>query len=203
MDSATTPPAITSPAPGPRRLAATDFYARSDEERKLCAKASTPDWAYLGVGALAFAGSIALDDQVLQNEEKPFVRTMGPGFIGLSWGFFLSSIYVATPKCSPTWLPSEPAEGDVRLHWPLALGIALASAATAPIVVGIETGPTPVTWEVSERQSRMIVSGIAGFAGSLLPYVLPPKTWRAARELERIRIGADSAGVSLGFRGTF
>lgn len=52
---------------------------------------------------------------------------------------------------------------------------------------------------MSERQARLIVAGVAGFGGALLPYLLPPKTWRAARKLEQLRIGADTAGFSVGY----
>jgi hypothetical protein len=36
-----------------------------------------------------------------------------------------------------------------------------------------------------------------------LPYLLPPKTWRAARELEKIRAGATASGAYLSYRVAF
>jgi hypothetical protein len=44
---------------------------------------------------------------------------------------------------------------------------------------------------------HVVVAGIAGFAGALLPYLAPPRTWRAARELHRIRFGADGRGQAF------
>jgi hypothetical protein len=32
---------------------------------------------------------------------------------------------------------------------------------------------------------------------------LPPRTWSAAREIDRIRFGFDARGVFLGYRGVF
>ena len=44
----------------------------------------------------------------------------------------------------------------------------------------------------------MFVSGAFGVIGSLFPYVLPPRTWAAAKEIEKMRIDGykDGWGVS-------
>lgn len=53
---------MTAPAPpARRRKRATDFYARSDEKHQLYAKASSPDWLYIGAASLAVVGSVYLD----------------------------------------------------------------------------------------------------------------------------------------------
>ena len=41
-------------------------------------------------------------------------------------------------------------------------------------------------------------SGLAGFGGALLPYLLPPRTWRAAKELEKLRVSATQGGAFVG-----
>ena len=46
----------------------------------------------------------------------------------------------------------------------------------------------------------VVTAGLAGFAGALIPYLLPPTTWSAARELEHIRAGTDgTSALSLGY----
>jgi hypothetical protein len=103
------------------------------------------------------------------------------------------------PKCEPHWVPTAPREGQVRIKWPLALSIALAASISAPVIMGVATGPLQTddkhTWSTEERASRLLISGGFAFAGALLPYLLPPRTWRAARELERIRLSGDSRGT--------
>jgi hypothetical protein len=46
---------------------------------------------------------------------------------------------------------------------------------------------------------RLILAGTGGALGALLPYLLPPKTWRAAKELEHLRAGADAHGAFVGY----
>jgi hypothetical protein len=51
---------------------------------------------------------------------------------------------------------------------------------------------------------HIVVAGVAGVAGAFLPYLLPPRTWAAARELEHLRVEVDGRGDPfLGFVGTF
>ena len=42
---------------------------------------------------------------------------------------------------------------------------------------------------------HIVVAALAGFGGALIPYLLPPRTLSAARELDRIRFQADSHGA--------
>jgi hypothetical protein len=108
--------------------------------------------------------------------------------IGLTWGATLGGSWLALPKCSPHWVAVPPREGDVHAAWPLALSVALLAGATAPIVNGIAVGNLPQQWSTEEREVHVAVAAAFGFAGALLPYVLPPRTVAAARELERIRV---------------
>jgi hypothetical protein len=188
-----------------------DIYPRGDRERQLCATASSPDWLYLAgllavdVGAIWF-GSTDLVKGV--TDGTPFTRSealrfTGPALIGIAWGATLGGTWLALPKCSPHWVDTPPREGDVRAAWPLAISIALLAGATAPIVNGIAVGDLPQAWTTEERVWHLVVAGLAGFGGALLPYVLPPRTWVAARELEHIRLGLDAHGgpfVQYGFR---
>ena len=51
---------------------------------------------------------------------------------------------------------------------------------------------------------HIVAAGVAGFGGALLPYLLPPSTWAAARELDHLRFGADARGnVVLGYSRAF
>ncbi len=71
----------------------------------------------------------------------------------------------------------------------------------APVLVGVETGPLPDNWPTSERATRVILAGVTGFAGALLPYwtVISPRTWRASRELAKLRAWGDSQGAYVGY----
>src|SRR5206468_430596 len=100
--------------------AANDQRPRGAREEDLCERASTTDWLYMGVSAAAFVGSMYVDTAYFKFREQPGVRTIGPGLVGLTWGFTLGG----------------------------------------------------------------------GYLGALLPYLLPPKTWRNAKELERLRVEA-------------
>jgi hypothetical protein len=198
LDSAA-PPTRTGAPTAPYVYAATDERPRGDVEAELCAKASQRDWLYIGGLVLLDVGSILLDANAIQLSAQTGVRLVGPGLVGLSWGATVGGGYLALPKCSPGFVGSAPPEGDVRQSWPLAISLALLAGATAPVLVGLETGTGPVTlpWSVTERSARLFVAGGAGFVGALVPYLLPPKTWRAAKELERIRAGADATGAYL------
>jgi hypothetical protein len=171
--------------------AATDERARTPREKELCASASQFDYVYWGSTVLLTAGAILLDGFVIQPASEPVVRLSGPALVGLTWGGVLGGGYLSLPKCEPGLVRSGPPEGDVHRSWPGALAIALVAGATAPLIVGIETGTGPTTagWSTEERAGRLVTAGIAGFIGALVPYLLPPKTWRAAKELERIRAG--------------
>jgi len=193
------PPAIV--APPTFAYGATDFAPITAEEKDLCDTASRTDWLYLsGLVALDVA-SIYLDAVGLNNKGngEPGIRMLGPAAVGLTWGATVSGMVLALPKCSPTWVAYAPPEGDVRNPWPLAFGLALLAGATAPVTVGIETGPPGGNWTVEERAGRIIVAGVAGFAGAFIPYLLPPKTWRAAKKLENIRAGADGREAFVGY----
>jgi hypothetical protein len=87
----------------------------------------------------------------------------------------------------------------VRETWPLALSFALLAGATAPIVNGIATGSLPPSWTTFEREMHLVTAGVLGFGGALLPYVLPPRTWASAREIERLRVNASAEGVFVSY----
>jgi hypothetical protein len=130
---------------------------------------------------------------------------MGPSLIGLSWGFTVGGGYLALPKCSPDFVTAAPPEGGVRADWPMAVGMTLLATATAPVLVGIETGSGGVTlpWSTTERSMRLVLAGAGGMVGALLPYLLPPKTWRNAKKLEHLRAGATAHGGFVGYAFAF
>lgn len=145
-------------------------------------------------------GSILLHPQLKYNASQ-FARTLGPAAIGLTFGATIGGGMLSLPSCDPNWAPGAPPEGDARARWPVALALAGVSAAVAPLVTGIVTGGLDRTWTFTERSSRMWVAAGSGFVGALLPYIpaLSPKTLRAARELERLRIEPTVGGVAAGY----
>jgi hypothetical protein len=162
-------------------------------ERELCATASHPDWLYL-VGLLAIdAGGIWFgSSSTVKYATSVPLSYAGPAAIGLTWGATVGGGWLLLPKCSPEWVTESPREGPARADWPIALALALLSGATAPIVNGIAIGyDLPPSWSTGERVLHVVTAGVAGFVGALVPYLLPPRTWSAAKELERIRITAD------------
>jgi hypothetical protein len=173
--------------------AATDERPRGAREVELCERASTPDWLYFGAGVVLTAGAIVLDNDV-KYASSSFTRQLGPSSVGLTWGFTLGGGYLSIPKCSMDFVPSAPPEGDVRASWPMAAAFALLAGATAPIIVATENGVPSPFWSDGERRTRVVLASGFGVAGALLPYLLPPKTWRAARELEHLRAGATEEG---------
>jgi hypothetical protein len=198
VDASTPPPSATPPA---YVYAASDSYPRGARETDLCDTASRPDWLYLGALVLLDVGSIAYtsNDTIKYSWSVP-VRMSGPALVGLTWGATIGGGYLALPKCSMHWVGEAPPEGDVRSSTPLALALALLAGATAPIINGIAVGPNfPLEWSTLEREMHIVTAIGFGLGGALLPYLLPPKTWRAQRELQRLRAGGDTHGAYLGY----
>ena len=177
--------------------AATDIRPRQTREIELCEKASHFDWQYTGAFALGFAGSIYLNIDPLKNTDSAVSRLAGPALVGFTWGGFLSGGYLSLPKCDPLWAYGAPPEGNVRLDWPMATAIAIIAGVTAPIMDYTFLGPVKLDWAVAERSARVFVGASFGVFGALFPYVLSPRTWSAAKEIERIRVSGTSTGTSL------
>ncbi|HEX3772750.1 MAG TPA: hypothetical protein VHV30_17845 [Polyangiaceae bacterium] len=214
MDSLPPPP---PPVVAAEALAAPgDLYPRDSRERDLCSQADHPDWLYLGGLAFLDVATVYFgDDIALKYSPHALLRELGPLTIGFAWGATLGGGYLALPKCSFEWIGESPREGRERPAWPLALSIALVAGATAPVVTQIAIGgcstdssnpnSTPcqqgyiAATSTEERAVHLIIAGVAGFGGALLPYVFPPQTYAAARELDKIRVGADPHGAFLGY----
>ena len=178
--------------------APSDYRPRQPREIELCAKASRFDWQYTGTMLVGVLGSEYVSIGVLKQNEKPGLRLIGPGLIGFFWGGFLSGGYLSLPKCDPYWAWGPPPEGNVRSDWPLATAISLIATVTAPAIDFVFLGGVPIHWTVSERSARVFIGMGAGLVGSLFPYLVPPRTWAAKLEIERIRIGEVAGGRGLG-----
>lgn len=196
------PPAIVEPAkPGLDRVAPTDFDARGAREKELCESASHPDWLYLAVQPVLLAGAIVIDTQVVKypaftdSSNGTFVRDFGPELIGLTWGTFVGSFMPSMPKCSPHFASTIPPEGQVRTPWALAFAMAFFAGMTAPIIDYVSIGPVPDQWSNGERVSRVVLASTFAFGAAFIPYLLPPKTMRAAHELEKIRATVSAQGA--------
>ncbi len=191
-----------------------NIYPVGDRERQLCDTASTPDYIYIGslvvldVASVWFSTSIP----VKYSQNQP-LRYFGTGIAALTLGATFTGTYLALPKCDPHWVTYAPREGDVHVSWPLAVSIGLISGVIAAGAYGVELGQQVyyqfpnggplLTWSTEERAGHVLLAGLAGFGGSFLPYLLPPKTWRAARELANIRAGVSSNGGFLGYSFSF
>jgi hypothetical protein len=189
------------PDPPAYVYAATDYRPRQPREIELCTKASSFDWMYTGSMALGLVASEYLSIGVLKQSETPGLRVVGPAFVGFFWGAFLSGGYLSLPKCDPLWAYGPPPEGNVRAAWPMAVAISLIATVTAPALDYVFLGPVPIHWPVPERSGRLFLTMGTGLLGSLFPYLVPPKTWAAKLEIERIRLGEVAGGpfVSYGF----
>ncbi len=183
-------------APAPYVYGPGDLSPREGRERVLCESASHTDWPYLLGLVVLDAGAIAVGSlDAIQGSSSLPVRFVGPVAIGATWGITVGGAWLALPKCSPEWVSSPPREGAVRATWPLALSLALLAGATAPVIDAIARGDDSTSpYSTFEREMHVVAAGIAGFGGAFLPYLLPPRTWAAALELERIRVGPDGHG---------
>jgi hypothetical protein len=199
-------PQVQLPPETPAALpAAAQLGPRNDEEAALCRDAARFDWPYLGVLVLADAGTIALDAEAFQSDGHAAVRLVGPGLVGLTWGWTVGGAYLTLPKCSPGYVSARPPEGTTRSETPLALSLVVLAAATAPVIVGVETGEGAGTlqWSAGERVMRLVIASATGALGAAMPYVLPPRPWRAWKKLEHLRIGGDAHGASVAYALTF
>ena len=198
------PQAQVAPPRAPDESAAVHLgpvTAEQTEQAELCRQASRFDWEYLGVMVLADAATVTLDSQVLQSSGQTAVRLLGPGLVGLSWGWSVGGTYLTLPQCSPSFASGPPPEGDVRSRLPLVISFSLLAAAMAPLIVGVETGEGPQTleWSTTERTMRLVIASATGVVGSLMPYVLPPQTYRAMRKLSHLQAGATARGGSVSY----
>ncbi|MBX3259446.1 MAG: hypothetical protein KIS78_32510 [Labilithrix sp.] len=194
-------PSALPPAPdqAPYVYAATDLRPRQTREIELCEKASQFDWKYTGAFALGFAASVYVNIEHLKHMSEPGLRLLGPGLLGFSWGGFLSGGYLSLPKCDPMWAYGAPPEGNVRAQWPIATAIAVIAGVTAPIMDYTVLGPVKLSWPVEERSARVFVAAGAGVLGALFPYILPPQTWSAAKEIEKMRVQGLPGGAQLSY----
>jgi hypothetical protein len=191
------------PEPPAYVYAATDYRPRQPREIALCEKASSFDWLYTSTMAAGVVGSMFLSIGPLKQSETPAVRLIGPGTLGLFWGAFLSGAWLSLPKCDPMWAEGAPPEGNVRAAWPIAAAISLLAAVTAPAIDYVFLGAVPVNWAVTERSGRVFLAMGTGLIGSLVPYVLPPKTWSAKKEIDRIRLGEVAGGPFVSYSFVF
>lgn len=197
MDSATPPPAVPPLDPSAYVYSAAEIGPRQARERELCERASKTDYVYIGGAVAGIVGSIIAETQYFKNLETPGVRLMGPSFIGLFWGGFLGGGYLSLPQCDPQWARGPQPEGDERSSTPIAIAIAIAASITAPVMSTAASGPGKFDWPVWERSVRVLLPMGTGMIGALLPYALPPRTWAAKKEIEKIRAGPTNGGGAM------
>ena len=194
-----TPP----PQEPPYVYAATDIRPRQGKEIELCEKASHFDWQYTGAFAVLYAGSAFFNFNFLAQHGPVGLRMVGPVTQGFFWGGFLSGGYLSLPKCDPLWTGGPPPEGNVRVQWPIAVAISLLSAVSAPFLDYAFMGPPKIGWTTTEKSARVFLAGGFGVLGSLFPYILPPRTWSAAREIEKMRVEGYKDGAVVSYRLVF
>jgi len=182
-----------------------DTGPANEHETGLCREASRTDWAYLGGLIVADSAAVALDAAELQSNGHTAVRLVGPGLVGLAWGWSVGGTYLTLPQCGADLVRGHAVEGDSRSEIPLAVSFGILAATTAPVIVGIETGDGPQTlrWSPAERVMRLVLASATATVGSVLPYVLPPRTWRAAHKLANLRVGAAARGGIVSYSVTF
>jgi hypothetical protein len=197
-------PATLPPPDQPAYVyAANDIRPRQTREIELCEKASHFDWQYTGAFLAGSVGAVWLNIDQLKHSTNTGVRLLGPGLVGFTFGGFLSGGYLSLPKCDPLWAEGPPPEGNVRADWPMATAIAILSGVMGPIMDYTFLGPVKTIWPIGERSARIFIGAGAGVLGSLFPYLLPPKTWSARKEIDRIRAMGTPAGGLVTYTVTF
>jgi hypothetical protein len=183
--------------------AATDLRPRQAREIELCEKASHFDWPYAGGIALAFGASIWANVDKLKHERELGLRMMGPALVGFTWGALLTGGFLSLPKCDPLWVAGPPPEGNVRSIVPLGTAIVAVAALTSPVMDYAFLGPVKTFWDVSERTARVFVASGFGVIGALLPYLLPPRTWSARKQIDRMHVEGTLGGAAMTYRFAF
>jgi hypothetical protein len=196
------PPAVVQQEP-PYVYAATDIRPRQQKEIELCEKASHFDWQYTGAMGLLFATSVYFNLDYFKQHGPVSIRMIGPMTEGFFWGGFLSGGYLSLPKCDPLWAPGAPPEGNVRAAWPIATAITLLSAISAPFLDYTFLGFQKPGWSTEEKSARIFIAGGFGVMGALFPYLLPPRTWAAAKQIEKMRVEGYRDGAVLSYRVLF
>lgn len=196
-------PSTVHAAEAPYVYAATDIRPRTTREIELCEKASSFDWQYTGAWALGVAGSIYLNIDQLKHNSEPGVRLLGPALVGLTFGGFLGGGYLSLPKCDPLWAAGPPPEGNVRADWPMAIAIAAIAGVMSPIMDYNFLGPVKLDWPVYERSLRVVIAASSGVVGALIPYLLPPRTWSARKEIDKLRVQGSPQGAALTYSFSF
>jgi hypothetical protein len=197
------PAAPPPPDPPPYVYAANDIHPRTAREIELCNTASHFDWIYSGTLLTGVATSVWANIQPLKNSKEPGLRLLGPGIVGLTWGAFLTGSYLSLPKCDPNWVEGPGPEGNIRATWPIATVLTLLAGVSAPFIDYSFLGPIKTKWPVPERGARIFIAGGAGIVGALIPFVLPPSTWRAKKEIEKLRVEGTLGGASIGYVTSF
>ncbi|HEY8079364.1 MAG TPA: hypothetical protein VIF62_34775, partial [Labilithrix sp.] len=90
-----------------------------------------------------------------------------------------------------------------RSNIPIAAAISLLATITAPAMDFVFLGAEKPEWHDWERSTRVFLGMGTGLAGSLFPYLVPPKTWAAKKEIERIRLSTVSGGPFLSYAVSF
>jgi hypothetical protein len=201
LDPPPTPPAVVQEQP--YLYAATDIRPRQQKEIELCEKASHFDWQYTGAMGLLFATSVYFNLDYFKQHGPVSIRMIGPMTEGFFWGGFLSGGFLSLPKCDPLWAQGPPPEGNVRAAWPIATAITLLSAISAPFLDYTFLGFQKPGWSTEEKSARIFIASGFGVMGALFPYLLPPRTWSAAKQIEKMRVEGYRDGAVLSYRVLF
>jgi hypothetical protein len=183
--------------------AASEFRALPGRDAELCRAASHTDWLYMAGTWVLVGGAIAGDRAYFYQSGQPGIRLIGPSLTGVAWGAALGGALLSRPQCDPDDIHWAPPEGNVHSDMPLVFATALLSLASASFVANLSRGPILQEWPVWERAWATVLPMATGFGGTFLPLLLPPRTYRAAQELQNLRIGGDKTSLTVGYGFSF